>query len=44
MAKFRAEGVEPEIRGLNTESEAIVRRLAIYDKAAPIGQDAGGHP
>ena len=44
MAKFRAEGVEPEIRGLNAESEAIVRRLAIYDKAAPVGQDAGGHP
>ena len=44
MAKFRAEGVEPEIRGLNAESEAIVRRLAIYAKAAPAGQDAGGHP
>ena len=44
MAKFRAEGVEPEIRGLNAESEAIVRRLAIYDKSAPGGQDAGGHP
>ncbi len=37
VAKFRTVGIEPEIRGLNAESQAIVTRLAIYDKesAAP---------
>jgi SulP family sulfate permease len=32
VAKFRAESIEPEITGLNAESAAIVKRLAIYDK------------
>jgi SulP family sulfate permease len=32
VAKFRGEGIEPEILGLNAESQAIVSRLAIYDK------------
>lgn len=43
VAKFRAEGVEPEIRGLNAESAAIVRRLAVYDKADLAAQADSGH-
>lgn len=33
IAKFRTEGLQPKVIGLNAESEAIVRRLAIYDKS-----------
>jgi len=40
VAKFRSEGTEPEIFGLNAESQAIVRRLAIYDKEGAARTDA----
>jgi SulP family sulfate permease len=32
ILKFRREGAEVEILGLNTASETIVDRLAIHDK------------
>jgi SulP family sulfate permease len=40
VAKFRGEGIEPEILGLNAESQAIVNRLAIYDKEGAAKADA----
>lgn len=43
MAKFRAEGLAPTVIGLNAESEAIVRRLAIYDKSDIPPADPAAH-
>jgi hypothetical protein len=37
VARFRAEGIRPEVFGLNAESQATVRRLAIYDKSPVVG-------
>jgi hypothetical protein len=33
VARSRAEGIRPEVFGLNAESHAIVGCLAIYDKS-----------
>jgi SulP family sulfate permease len=43
VAKFRGEGIEPQIFGLNAESQAIVNRLAIYDKEGAAKTDATAH-
>ena len=43
VAKFRGEGIEPEILGLNAESQAIVNRLAIYDKEDAAKADHAAH-
>ena len=43
VAKFRGEGIEPAILGLNAESQAIVNRLAIYDKEGAAQADAAAH-
>jgi SulP family sulfate permease len=40
VAKFRGEGIEPAILGLNAESQSIVNRLAIYDKEGAAHADA----
>jgi hypothetical protein len=37
VARFRVEGIQPEVFGLNAESQATVRRLAIYDKSPVVG-------
>jgi SulP family sulfate permease len=43
VAKFRSEGIEPAIFGMNAESQAIVQRLAIYDKERATQADAAMH-
>ena len=41
VLKFRRDGAEVEIRGLNEASETLVDRLAMHDK--PGAMDALGH-
>lgn len=43
VLKFRREGAEVDIVGLNQASETIVDRLAIHDKPGALERPAGGH-
>lgn len=43
VIKFRREGTEVEIKGLNTASKTIVDRFGVYDNPAEIDRIMGGH-
>jgi SulP family sulfate permease len=40
VLKFRREGTEVEVLGLNEASATIVDRFGVHDKSAPAGADA----
>ena len=43
VIKFRREGMEVELIGLNKESETIVDRFGVHDKPEEIEKILGGH-
>ncbi len=43
VIKFRREGTEVEIKGLNSASQTIIDRFGIYDNPAEIDRVLGGH-
>ncbi len=43
VIKFRREGTEVEIKGLNNASQTIIDRFGVYDNPAEIDRIMGGH-
>ena len=43
VIKFRREGAEVEIKGLNSASQTIIDRFGVYDNPAEIDRIMGGH-
>ncbi|MFA5584746.1 MAG: SulP family inorganic anion transporter, partial [Bacteriovoracaceae bacterium] len=43
VIKFRREGTEVEIKGLNSASQTIIDRFGVYDNPAEIDRIMGGH-
>jgi SulP family sulfate permease len=43
VIKFRREGTEVEIKGLNKASQTIIDKFGVYDNPAEIDKILGGH-